>query len=197
LGILIENGFDDMAGAIEILINEASKLERSAFLGAGLYQRTSERRGYANGFKNKKVKSRVGELQLKVPQVRGLRQGTEPFYPKSLERGCRSERALKLAVAQMYVEGVSTRKVQEVTQALCGLEVSSSEVSRASKLLDEELEKWRTRPLGECPYVILDARYESTAGRMPLRDPGRTLRVCATRRVGSQVCGAHGHRRWC
>ncbi len=82
------------------------------------------------------------------------------FYPSALERGERSERALKLAVAEMYVQGVSTRKVAEITQELCGLDISSSQVSRAAELLDEELQAWRERPLGTVPYVILDARYE-------------------------------------
>jgi transposase-like protein len=77
-----------------------------------------------------------------------------------LERGVRSERALKLAVAEMYVQGVSTRKVTEVMETLCGLEVSSTDVSRAATLLDDELTQWRTRPLGEMPYLVLDARYE-------------------------------------
>jgi putative transposase len=90
-----------------------------------------------------------------VPQTRGVE-----FYPKSLERGVRSERALKLAVAEMYIQGVSTRRVTKITQELCGLDVSSSQVSRAAQLLDEELESWRSRPLDKLSYLILDARYE-------------------------------------
>ncbi len=90
-----------------------------------------------------------------MPQTRDVE-----FYPKSLERGVRSERALKLAVAEMYVQGVSTRKVTKITSELCGLDVSSSQVSRAAQLLDEELQSWRERPLGKLPYLILDARYE-------------------------------------
>ncbi len=76
------------------------------------------------------------------------------------EKGLRSERALKLAVAEMYVQGVSTRRVKEITEVLCGFEVSSTEVSRVSKEMDKELEKWRQRPLGKMRYLILDARYE-------------------------------------
>jgi transposase-like protein len=90
-----------------------------------------------------------------VPQTRGVE-----FYPSALEKGVRSERALKLAVAEMYVQGVSTRKVAAITEQLCGLEVTSSQVSRAAQALDEELEAWRSRPIGETPYLILDARYE-------------------------------------
>lgn len=153
--LLAEHGFEGMAQAIEILFNEAMKLQRSEALGAWPYQRTADRRGHANGFKPKTVKSRIGTLQLEVPQTRGVE-----FYPSVLERGERSERALKLAVAEMYVQGVSTRKVAAITEELCGFEVSSSQVSRAAALLDEELAAWRNRPLGELPYLILDARYE-------------------------------------
>ena len=92
---------------------------------------------------------------MEIPQVRGLR-----FYPKSLERGCRSEKALKLAIAEMYVMGVSTRKVTEVTEQLCGLEISATQVSRVAGMLDEELEEFRSRELGEYPIVYLDAHYE-------------------------------------
>jgi transposase-like protein len=153
--LLAEHGFDGMAQAMEILFNEAMKLERAAALQAQPYERTAERRGYANGFKPKTVNTRLGPLELQVPQTRNI-----PFYPPSLERGERSERALKLAVAEMYVQGVSTRKVAAITQQLCGLDVSSMQVSRAAELLDQELEAWRQRPLGETPYLILDARYE-------------------------------------
>jgi transposase-like protein len=92
------------------------------------------------------------------------------FYPTVLERGERSERALKLAVAEMYVQGVSTRKVAAITQELCGLEVSSVQVSRAAVLLDEELHAWRSRALGETPYLILDARYEKIRHGGSVRD---------------------------
>ena len=157
LRILIDNGLDGMARALETLMNEAMKLERAEFLGAAPHERTEARRGYANGFKPREIRTRAGALRLAVPQVRDVE---EPFYPKSLERGARSERALKLAIAEMYVQGVSTRRVAAVVEALCGTEVSSTQVSRAARLLDEELEAWRTRPIGETPYLILDARYE-------------------------------------
>lgn len=153
--LLADHGFDGMARVMEILMNEAMKLQRAEALQAAPYQRTPQRRGHANGFKPKTIKSRLGKLQLQVPQARGVE-----FYPTVLERGERSERALKLAVAEMYVQGVSTRKVAAITAELCGLDVSSTQVSRAAALLDEELEAWRNRPIGEIPYLILDARYE-------------------------------------
>jgi putative transposase len=163
--LLAEHGFDGMAQAIEILLNEAMKLERADVLGAAPYERTEARRGYANGFKAKRVDSRLGRLELNVPQTRGVE-----FYPSTLQRGERSERALKLAVAEMYVQGVSTRKVQQITQELCGLDVSSTQVSRAAAMLDEELDAWRDRPLGRTPYLILDARYEKVRHGGSVRD---------------------------
>jgi len=102
LEVLIENGLDGMASAMEVLYNEAMKIERSAFLNADSHERTPERRGYRNGFKQKKVKTRVGELDLAVPQVRNLEETSARFYPKSLEKGLRSERALKLAIAENW-----------------------------------------------------------------------------------------------
>ncbi|MCP3957392.1 MAG: IS256 family transposase [bacterium] len=169
LAALAEEGFDGMAEAIAVLMNEAMKLERNAFLGAEPHERAPERRGYANGFKPKSVKTRVGSVGLQIPQVRDVEYGAA-FYPQSLERGQRSERALRLAIAEMYVQGVSTRRVSEITQELCGLDVSSTDVSRAAKLLDEELEKWRNRPLGRFPQVIVDARYEKVRHAGSVRD---------------------------
>ena len=107
---IIENGFEGLDTAVSILINEAMKIERSRVLEAEPWQRTQTRKGYANGYKPKNLKSRIGELALKVPQVRGPLQ----FYPSALEKGLRSERALKLAMAEMYINVVSTRKVNEV-----------------------------------------------------------------------------------
>jgi len=157
-----ENGLGAVAETIRILLNEAMKIERDQSLGAGLYERTDNRQGYANGYKPKTLDTRVGKLLVNVPQVRGGVQ----FYPSALEKGCRSERALKLAIAEMYVQGVSTRRVTDVLEKMCGLQVSSTQVSRVAQILDEELEKWRDRPLGEYPYLVLDAHYEKvrTAG---------------------------------
>lgn len=156
LEVLCERGFDGMAHALERLLNEAMKLERCAVLGARPYERTPARRGYANGFKPKTLNSRVGPLELRVPQTRDVE-----FYPSVLERGPRSERAVMLALAEMYVQGVTTRKVTAVLEQLCGLEVTSMQVSRAAQMLDEELKGWRERRLTEeIHYLFLDARYE-------------------------------------
>ena len=153
--LLQENGLTQMAEVMRILLNEAMRIERSQVLEAEPYQRTEKRRGHANGYKPKTLATRLGEIELQVPQTRGVE-----FYPSVLEKGRRSERALKVAVAEMYVQGVSTRKVTEVMEQLCGLQVSSTQVSRAAKLLDEELTAWRNRKIAETRYLILDARYE-------------------------------------
>lgn len=153
--LLATDGFDGLGEAIRRIINEAMRLERQNYLGVGPYERSDERRGYANGYKPKTVQTRVGALDFDIPQVRD-----SSFYPSSLEKGLRSERALKVALAEMYVQGVSTRKVAKITEQLCGFEVTSTQVSRAAKELDEVLEQWRKRPLGAYPYVYLDARYE-------------------------------------
>jgi len=100
--LLKNNGFDGLADAVTVLLNTAMVAERSDYLGARPYERSEDRRGYANGFKDKTVKTRLGPLPLKVPQTRDCE-----FYPQSLEKGLRSERALLLSIAEMYVQGVS------------------------------------------------------------------------------------------
>ena len=159
--LLIHDGPDAMGAAFTTLLNHAMRIEREQVLGAASHQRTDARRGYANGYKPKTLTTRLGDLPLQVPQSRDYadEQG-RPFYPSALERGVRSERALTLAIAEMYVQGVSTRKVTKVMEQLCGLEVTSTQVSRAAAELDEQLTAWRNRPLGEVRYLILDARYE-------------------------------------
>jgi len=155
LEILTEGGFERLGEAMKILIDAAMIAEREKYIGAGPYERTEARSGYANGFKPKTMKTRVGEIQLAVPQTRDGK-----FYPSCLEKGQRSERALRLAVAEMYLQGVSTRKVMAITEELCGFEISSSQVSKATAELDSLFRAWRERALGCYPYVYLDARYE-------------------------------------
>jgi len=92
------------------------------------------------------------------------------FYPSSLEKGIRSKRALLMTLAEMYVQGVSTRRVAAITERLCGTQISASQVSRAAQQLDEELETWRNRPLGEIVYLCLDARYEKVRQAGSVRD---------------------------
>jgi len=148
-------GLDVLPELIQVIVNNAMLVERQQYMNAEPYQRTSEREAHANGYKPKTMRTRVGEITFAVPQVR---QGG--FYPQALEKGLRSERALTLALAEMYVQGVSTRKVKAITEQLCGTSVSSAMVSQAAAQMDAELEKWRKRPLGEYPYLFLDAYYE-------------------------------------
>ena len=126
-------GFDALPDLVRIMINTAMRIERQKHLGAGPYERTPERQGYANGYKPKTMATRVGKITFDIPQVR-----ESDFYPSSLEKGIRSERALKLALAEMYVQGVSTRKVAAITEQMCGFAVSSSQVSKATAELDEQ-----------------------------------------------------------
>ncbi len=159
------NGFDQLPELIRIVVNAAMQAERQQYLGAAPYQRTPERQDQANGYKPKTVKTRLGEITFDVPQVR---EGG--FYPEALEKGLRSERALTMTLAEMYIQGVSTRKVTAILEQLCGTSVSSTQVSKAIALLDETLEAWRQRPLSECPYLILDARYEKVRQDGQVRD---------------------------
>ena len=162
---LASEGFDALPELIRVLMNAAMQIERQKHLGVGPYQRSPDRQGHANGFKPKTMRTRMGEVTLDVPQVR---EGG--FYPEALEKGQRSERALTLALAEMYVQGVSTCKVKAITEQLCGTEISSSQVSRAAGLLDETLQAWRNRPLGEIAYLYLDARYEKVREDGQIRD---------------------------
>jgi len=160
-----EQGLDFLPELIRIVINTAMQIERQRHLGVGPYERSTNRQGHANGFKPKTVSTRIAPITFEIPQVR---EGG--FYPQTLEKGLRSERALMLALAEMYVQGVSTRKVAAITERLCGSQISSTQVSRAAALLDEVLEAWRNRPLGTVVYLYLDARYEKVRVDGQIRD---------------------------
>jgi transposase-like protein len=162
---LTAEGLESLPEMIRLLVNQAMQIERDKHLNAKPYERSDERNGHANGYKPKTVKTRVGEVTFDIPQVR---EGG--FYPEALEKGLRSERALLLALAEMYVQGVSTRKVATITERLCGAQVSATQVSRAAEQLDEVLEAWRNRPLGEVEYLYLDARYEKVRQAGSVRD---------------------------
>lgn len=165
---LIEQGPEGIATVFARAFEIAMRIERERFLGAQRYERTPERRGYANGYKSKRIDTPAGTVNVAVPKTAG--HDGEPFFPQSLERGRRSVRAVMLAVAEMYVKGVSTRQAEAVLREF-GIEgLSSSQVSRAAALLDDELEAWRTRPLGEIRYLILDARYEKVRHAGVVRD---------------------------
>ncbi len=138
---LIQHGPQAFRDVITAMMNQAMQIERSQFLGAVPHERSDNRRGHANGFKPKQVDTTLGTLNLSIPKTRN--HGESGFYPHSLEQGRRSERALMLCVAQMYVSGVSTRRVEKVLD-LFGIEkISSTQVSRATALLDDALSVWR------------------------------------------------------
>jgi len=151
-----EQGLDFLPELIRVVVNTAMEAEREEHLGVEPYERSTRRRGHANGFKPKTVTTRMAPITFDVPQA--------------LEKGLRSERALMLALAEMYVQGVSTRKVAAITERLCGSAVSATQVSRAAILLDEVLESWRNRPLGPTVYLYLDARYEKVRMDGQIRD---------------------------
>jgi len=148
-------GLEYLPELIRLIVNTAMKAERQMYLGVAPYERSSERRDQGNGFKPKTERTRLGEIEFAIPQVRA-----GDFYPQALEKGLRSERALTMALAEMYVQGTSTRKVNAIVERLCGMQVSSSLVSKATAELDPLLEAWRNRPLEEVVYLFLDARYE-------------------------------------
>jgi transposase-like protein len=182
--VLIKEGWEAIPEMIRVVVNEAMQAERARYLKAEAYERTAERKGYANGYKPKKVKTRVGEIEFAIPQVR---EGG--FYPSALEKGLRSERALAMTLAEMYVQGVSTRKVKAITEQLCGVEISAMQVSRATARLDGVLQEWRERALGEIPYLYLDARYEKVRQSGQVRDAAVLLATGIDREGLRQVLG--------
>lgn len=166
--VLIQNGVQGgLAFTVQSFINEVMKAQRSDYLQAEPYERSEFRQDYANGFKPKTLHTRMGDLSLKVPQTRN-----SEFYPSVIEKGLRSERALFVAIAEMYIQGVSTRKVNTILEKLCGCQISSTQVSRIMQLLDEDLKKWRDRPLGASAFaqLVVDARYESVRYGGVVRD---------------------------
>ncbi len=175
---------DVMRELLGPLVQEAIEREFERFIGAGRWERTVGRRGWRNGRKPRRLKTRVGTLELQVPKDREGR-----FQPGLFARYARSERALVLGLLQMYVQGVSTRKVSRVVEELCGFTVSASQVSRLVRTLDTELEAWRQRSLEEWtyPYLIVDAHYEK------VRRDGRVRSTAVLWVVGVREDGHREH----
>lgn len=123
--LVANEGTEAIAQAFTTLLEVGMKLEREQVLGAAAHERTASRRGHANGYKPKTIDTRAGRLTVQVPKARGIE-----FYPSALEKGVRSERAIKAAIAEMYVKGVSTRKVTGVMRELCGLDQQSGQSRR-------------------------------------------------------------------
>ena len=150
---------EQLKRVLAVLCQSAMKEEVSAHLGAERHERSEDRRGHRNGHKPRTLQTRVGELQLSVPQVRGC----DPYHPSLFGRWERSERALLVACGEMYFQGVSTRNVRQVLETMCeGVELSAMTVSRVAAEIDEKLSVFRSRRLEEhvYPYLQVDARYE-------------------------------------
>ena len=171
-----------MAKLLEQVLNQVLEAEVTDALRAKPYERTEERRGYRNGFKPRTMTTRVGRLTLLVPQVRDGKFSPEPY-----SRFQRSEQALILALMEMVVSGVSTRKVAKITEELCGTEFSRSTVSELCKRLDPMVKEWNERPLTEAyPFVMVDAMV------LKVRKGGQVRSQSALIAIGVNM---RGHRR--
>ena len=149
------NDPDFLNQAVTRFLQQFLEAEITSFLQAEPYQRTGDRTGYRNGYKPRIVKTRVGRIELSVPKDREGR-----FHSGLFARFQRSEKALILALQQAYLQGVSTRKVTKITEALCGTSFSKSQVSQLCQELDADIKAWRERPLEQAyPYLIIDATY--------------------------------------
>lgn len=163
-GDLVQRLFSDpdrLREVLQVLAEAAMGQEVATHLGADPHERSSERVGHRNGYKPRALKTRAGELELRVPQVRDCERG--PYQPSLFGKWERSERALLVACGEMYFQGVSTRKVREVLEAMCeGVELSAMTVSRVAQEIDQKLEAFRRRRLDAAayPYLKVDARYE-------------------------------------
>lgn len=153
-GVLLDDA-DFLREIVERVLQEVLEAEMTEHVGAVPHERTDTRKGHRNGHKPRTLRTRVGTLNLLVPQDR---EGT--FSTRLFCRYQRNEKALVLALMEMYVEGVSTRKVKDVTEQLCGTTFSKSLISSLAGRLDAELEAWRSRPLEAkaYPYLFVDAR---------------------------------------
>jgi putative transposase len=152
----VEEGKDWLRDLVEWLVQERLDNEFAEFIATEPYERSEERQGYRNGYRQRDLFTRVGRLTLRVPRDREGRFSTQLF-----ERYQRSEKALVLALQESYLQGVSTRKIARITEKLCGVEFSKDQVSRMAQALDEELSDWRQRTLEKrYPYLVVDARYE-------------------------------------
>jgi len=185
INMLFDHGLTEgMPKVAQLLLNAAMLIERSHHLHARDYQRTKQRKGYANGFKPKSLHTSMGKLELNIPQVRDC---SEPFYPSLLEKGSRVDKTLKLSIAEMYLQGISTRKVTKVMEQICGLNVSSTQVSRLTEELDIALEQWRNRPLPPISHLFLDATYLKVRIDSCVRDCAVLIAVGINRNTGKRM----------
>ena len=174
-----QGGVDFLREGVRVLSQALMEVEVSQHLGAERHERTAERGGYRNGYRERAWDTRVGTLELRVPRVRD-----GGYFPSLLEPRKRAEQALVAVVREAYVQGVSTRRVDELVKAL-GLDgISKSQVSRLCAALDEEVERFRTRPLvGAYPYLWLDATF------VKVRDGGRVVAKAVVLAIGVNADG--------
>lgn len=186
INILLEDGLENAIPKIsELIMNAAMLLERIEHIGADPNERNvHDRNGYANGFKPRSFNTAMGKLRLALPQVR---ESDAPFRTSLLEQGSRSERALKSAIATMYVQGVSTRRVTKIMETLCGFQVSSGQVSNLTKELDGEFTKWRSRPLPDIIYLTIDATYYKVRIDGVVRDCATLIAIGVRREDGKRI----------
>ena len=184
--LLDDPGF--LRGLVERALQTILEEEMSAHLGAERYERGGGRRGYRNGYKPRTLTTRVGTLELLVPQDRDGSFSTELFA-----RYQRTEQALVLGLMEMYIQGVSTRKVAQITEALCGTRFSKSQVSTLAGRLDTELAAWRERPLRRrATPTWVDARYEHVRVAGRVISQGVLIVAGSRRRWASGDPGGHG-----
>ena len=154
LSNLLSGSKEGLGELMESVLNQILEAQAEEQIGAGRYERSETRTGYRNGYRPRRLYSRVGPLTLRVPQFRDGEFSTEIF-----QRYQRSEQALVLALMEMVVNGVSTRKVARITEELCGTSFSKSTVSRLCTALDARVRAWSERPLGRFPFLLIDALY--------------------------------------
>jgi transposase-like protein len=177
--LLEQDDVDTLREGVRILAQAIMETEVSGQIGALPYERTATRNAYRNGYRTRTWDTRVGTIELRIPKVT-----TGTYFPSLLEPRRRAERALHAVVTEAYVKGVSTRKVDDLVKALGIDGISKSEVSRICKVLDSEVEAFRSRPIeDECPYVILDATFHK------IREVDRVVSVACVVAVGVTTQG--------
>lgn len=175
----VDKDADVLRDGMKVLAEALMELELSQQLGAERYERTAERTGQRNGHRERQWDTRVGSIELSVPRVR---DGS--FFPSLLEPRKRAERALSAVIQQAYVEGVSTRRVDDLVKALGMDGISKSQVSRICEELDAEVGRFRTRSLeGLYPYVWLDATF------LKVRDQGKVVSMAVVVAIGVRLTG--------
>lgn len=185
INLLLSDGLGEGLPKIaEILMNAAMLLERATQIGAAPYERVERRNGHANGFKPRNFHTSMGSLELDVPQIRG---SEAPFTTSLLEKGSRSDRALKAAISSMYIQGVSTRRVTKVMGELCGFDVSSTQVSKLTATLDAEFKRWRERPLPDISRLFVDATYYKVRIDSNVRDCATLIAIGIRRDNGKRI----------